>query len=54
MDERIERLLQKAEEAIDRNDADQADSYAMLASRVSYLRKQEAKAMNRAYAFTGD
>lgn len=54
MDDRTERLLQKAEEAIDRNDTDQADSYAMLASRVSYLRRKEARELNRTLEVTRD
>jgi hypothetical protein len=48
MDERIERLLNKAEEAIDRNDVDQADAYRVLASQTAYLRRKEAKALNKA------
>ena len=48
MDERVERLLNKAEEAIDRNDTDQADAYRILASQVSYLRRKEARELNRA------
>lgn len=54
MDERIERLLNKAEEAIDRNDTDQAESYRVLAGHVSYLRRKEAKALNRALTVTTD
>jgi hypothetical protein len=49
MDERVERLLNKAEEAIDRNDIDQADSYGQLASRTSYLRRKEARELDRAF-----
>ncbi len=48
MDERIERLLNKAEEAIDRNDTDQAEQYADLATRIFYLRRREARELNRA------
>ena len=47
MDERIERLIQKAETAIDQNNIDQAEAYRVLAANVNYLRKQEAKALNR-------
>lgn len=47
MDERVERLLNKAEEAIDHNNTDQADAYAALASRVSYLRRKEARELER-------
>lgn len=48
MDERTERLLQKAETAIDQNNTDQAEAYAMLAARTAYLRRKEAREMNRA------
>lgn len=48
MDERTERLLQKAETAIDQNNTDQAEAYAMLAARTAYLRRREAREMNRA------
>lgn len=48
MDERVERLLQKAEEAIDRSETDNAEAYAMLAARTAYLRRKEAREMNRA------
>ena len=48
MDDRIERLLNKAEEAIDRNDIDQAEQYADLATRVFYLRRKEARELERA------
>lgn len=51
MDDRIERLLEKAEEAIDRNDTDQADAYRILAGNVAYLRRQEAKALERLVAY---
>lgn len=48
MDERTERLLQKAETAIDQNNTDQAEAYAMLAARNAYPRRREAREMNRA------
>ena len=47
VDERVERLLTKAEEAIDRNDTDQADAYRVLAAQVSYLRRKEARELER-------
>jgi hypothetical protein len=47
VDERVERLLNKAEEAIDRNDTDQADAYRVLAAQVSYLRRKEARELER-------
>lgn len=52
MDERVERLLEKAEAAIDRSETDNAEAYAMLASRVSYLSRKEAKMLNRQFADT--
>lgn len=50
MDDRVERLLNKAEEAIDRNDLDQAEAFRYLASQTAYLRRREAKDMNALYA----
>lgn len=47
MDERVERLLNKAEAAIDRDDGDQADAYRVLAAQVSYLRRKEARELER-------
>lgn len=47
IDERVERLLSKAEAAIDRNDTDQADAYRILAGHVAYLRRKEAQELNR-------
>lgn len=52
MDDRIERLLHKAEEAIDGNQLEQADSYRVLAGHVAYLRRREAKDLNRALEST--
>jgi len=49
MDDRVERLLNKAEQATDRNDLDQAEQYRVLASNVAYLRKQEAKMLARTF-----
>ncbi|WP_156180160.1 hypothetical protein [Delftia lacustris] len=47
MDERILRLWDKAEQAIDRNDNDQADSYRTLANTVAYQRRKEARSLER-------
>ena len=47
VDERVERLLNKAEAAIDRDDTDQADAYRVLAAQVSYLRRKEARELER-------
>lgn len=49
MDDRVDRLLTKAEQATDRNDLDQAEQYRVLAGHVAYLRKQEAKMMSRTF-----
>jgi hypothetical protein len=49
MDERIERLLDKAEKAVDEDNIDAADTYAALASRVSYIRRKEAREMSRTF-----
>ena len=54
MDDRVERLLDKAEKAINLNNTDQADSYAALASRVSYLRRKEARELERQFDTGGD
>jgi hypothetical protein len=54
MDDRVERLLNKAEQATDRNDLDQAEQYRVLASNVAYLRKQEAKMLARTLSLTGE
>ena len=47
MDDRTERLLNKAEAAIDRNDTDQADAYRILAAHNFHLRRREARDLNR-------
>lgn len=53
MDDRIERLWDKAEAAIDRNDTDQAEEYRVLANTVAYQRRKEAREMNRALEYVG-
>lgn len=47
MDDRIERLWQKAEDAIDRNDTDQAEEYRVLAGHIAWHRRKEARELNR-------
>lgn len=47
MDERVERLLDLEEAAIGRNDIDQAEEYRYLAGTAAYLRRQEAKDLNK-------
>jgi hypothetical protein len=47
MDERTERLLNKAEQAVDNGDIDAADTYSALAYRHNFLRRQEAKELRR-------
>lgn len=49
MDERVERLLNKAEQATDRNDLDQAEQYRVLAGHVAYLRRKEARELDRTF-----
>ncbi|KTS90683.1 hypothetical protein NS183_07825 [Microbacterium testaceum] len=51
IDDRVERLLTKAEEATDRNDLDQAETYRVLAGHAAYLRRKEARDLNRTFAF---
>lgn len=47
MDDRTERLLNKAEEAIDEGDTERADAYRGLAAQHAYMRRKEAREMNR-------
>lgn len=47
MDERVERLWDKAEAAIDRNDSDQAEEYRTLAGHVAWRRRKEARELER-------
>lgn len=51
MDERTERLLNKAEQAIDGDNIDQGEAYRILASQAFFLRKQDAKQMNRQHGY---
>ncbi|WP_396657136.1 hypothetical protein [Microbacterium oxydans] len=54
MDDRILRLWDKAEQAIDRNDNDQADSYRTLANTVAYQRRKEARSLERELYYLRD
>lgn len=47
MDERIERLWDKSEAAIDRNEIEQADTYRVLAGHIGWMRRKEARELNR-------
>ena len=47
IDDRVERLLNKAEDAIDRGELEQADTYRSLAGHVAYLRRKEARELDR-------
>jgi hypothetical protein len=49
LDDRVERLLRKAEEATDRNDIDQAEMYRTLAGHAAYLNRKEARDINRTF-----
>ena len=47
LEDRVDRLLSKAEQAVDRGDLDQAESYRILASQTAYLRRKEARELDR-------
>lgn len=49
MDERIERLWGKAEDAIDRGDIEQAEEYRFLTHAITHQRHREAKAMRKTF-----
>src|SRR5690606_13618710 len=49
MDERIERLWGKAEDAIDRGDIEQAEEYRYLTNAITLQRHREAKAMRKTF-----
>lgn len=51
LDDRVECLLQKAEEAADRNDLDQSETYRILADHAAYLRHREARDVKREFSF---
>lgn len=46
LEDRVDRLITKAEQAIDRGDLEQADTYRTLAGHVAYLRRKEARELN--------
>lgn len=48
MDERVERLWDKAEKSIDTNNTDQAEAYRQLAGHVAWHRRKDAREMERA------
>ncbi len=52
IDDRVSRLLDKAERAIDDNNIEQSDAYASLASRARYIRAKEAKDLARMVDFS--
>ena len=49
LEDRVDRLITKAEQAIDRGDLEQADTYRVLASHVAYLRRKEARELDRTF-----
>lgn len=51
MDERVTRLWDKAEAAIDRNDTDQAEAYRGLAGHVAWHRRKDARELERALSY---
>jgi len=53
LDDRVDRLLTKAEQAIDRGDLDQAESYQGLAGQIAYLNRREARDLERMLTHIG-
>lgn len=53
MDDRILRLWDKAEAAIERNDNDQTESFRTLANTIAYQRRKEARELTRALEYVG-
>ena len=47
MSDHINRLMAKAEQAIDQGNIDQAAAYSQLAGQITWLRKREAKDIAR-------
>lgn len=47
MDDRVLRLMDKAEQAADRGDTEQADTFRVLAGQAAYFARQEVKMLNR-------
>lgn len=51
LNERVNRLLDKAEQAADRGDLDQAETFRTLAGHAAYLNRKEARDMERTLAY---
>lgn len=49
MDDRVTRLWDKSEAAIDRNEIEQADTYRVLAGHIAWHRRKEARELNRTF-----
>lgn len=49
LDDRVDRLLTKAEDAADRNDLEQAETFRTLAAHVAYLNRREARDIERTF-----
>lgn len=49
MDDRVERLINKAEDAADEGNLEQSETYRVLAGHVAYLARKEAKTLNRMF-----
>ena len=47
MDDRVKRLMRKAEEAADNGDIERADIYRILADQAAYHARKEAKMLSR-------
>ena len=49
MHENVDRLLRKAEAAIDNDNLAQGDAYRILATQTNYLHRQQARDLNKLY-----
>lgn len=47
MDDRVTRLMDKAEAAADNNELEQAEGYRILAGQAAYLARKEAQMLSR-------
>lgn len=53
MDDRVIRLWDKAEAAIDINNTDQAEAYRTLAGHVAWHRRKDARELERTLDYVG-
>ena len=54
MDDRVTRLMDKAEKACDNDEIEKSDTYRVLAGQAAYLARWEAKMLNRIPVMTDD